>query len=73
MPPLLTKVPEGTTHIVSFIWRPIFCKSETEAQGRLADIGDADTPHEFFKKNDPAKAKKMEADGRSINVVLRAR
>jgi hypothetical protein len=58
---------------VSFLWRPIFCSSEEEAEGRLADIGDADTPYEFFQKHDPEKAQQMERKGKKKQVILRGR
>jgi len=57
MPPLIGKLPAGTTHVVSFLWRPIFCQSGEEAEARVADIGDANTPYEFFQRNDPEKAR----------------
>lgn len=59
MAAIVSKIPPGATHIVSFLWKPIFCAHKAEAESRLAELGAADTPEEYFRSVDPAQAELM--------------
>ncbi len=59
MAAIVSAIPDGATHIVSFLWKPIYCASREEAEQRLAELGAADTPEEFIRLIDPAKAAEM--------------